>query len=296
MKRRAFTLIELLAVIAIIALLAAIFAPGLSNAKAIARATICRNNLHGIGTQFIAAKRFKLASPVTLIYPSAYSWPQIPLEVCDEPRIFLCPEDGKEGASDVASDMEYRHLDLDLSADLTTERSPFHIRRRPAGADYYEFVVQDDGGTSIRTDAQWNDLSDGYFRIYDRAVIEIFAELDGRSVGSCQERNAIYAFGRPAFGDEGLLFPHRGESFDLPGAGISSFGINISSGDILAGSNRIVLLDYPRLRADPDSGDFQQEIDAGVRHLGKLNLLFADTSVRTMGPTETRVRTDLWRP
>lgn len=296
MKRKAFTLIELVVVISIIALLAMIFAPGLSNAKAIARATICRSNLHDIGTQFSISKRFRLASPVTLIYPNAFSWPQIPLDVTEEAGIFLCPEDGKEGKNDIASDMEYRHLDMGLSADLTTERSPFHIRRRPAGADYYEYVVQDDGGTSVRTDAQWNDLSDGYFRIYDRAVIKIFLKLDGREVGGCQERNAVYAFGSPAFGEQGLLFPHRGKTYDLPGAGISSFGINISSGDIQAGSNRIMLLDYPRLRADPDSGDFQEEIDAGTRHLGKLNLLFADTSVRAMGPTETRVRTDLWKP
>lgn len=49
MKRRAFTLIELLAVIAIIAVLAAMLLPALNKAKAAAKRAQCVSNLHQLG-------------------------------------------------------------------------------------------------------------------------------------------------------------------------------------------------------------------------------------------------------
>jgi prepilin-type N-terminal cleavage/methylation domain-containing protein len=49
MKRRAFTLIELLVVISIIAMLMAIMMPALGKARAQARKSICKTNMHQIG-------------------------------------------------------------------------------------------------------------------------------------------------------------------------------------------------------------------------------------------------------
>lgn len=50
MKRRAFTLIELLMVIAIIALLVGILLPALSRSRQLGRSTQCLANLHSLGT------------------------------------------------------------------------------------------------------------------------------------------------------------------------------------------------------------------------------------------------------
>lgn len=157
-----------------------------------------------------------------------------------------------------------------------------------------EYVIQDD--PPANPSWQWNDLSDGYFRVYDNGWIEIFAEVDGRGATSCGELNAIYMDGRPAFGERGLLNRHRGERFELPGTGLSSFGINVFAYEYPFSANKIVLLDYERLRADPDAGDFQQQLNDAARHLGRLNLLFADGSVRIMGPAAIRVAAELWKP
>lgn len=50
MKRRAFTLIELLMVVAIIALLVGILLPALSRSRQLGRSTQCLANLHSLGT------------------------------------------------------------------------------------------------------------------------------------------------------------------------------------------------------------------------------------------------------
>ncbi len=67
-KRKAFTLVELLVVVAILALLLAIVSPSLSRAKDLARAAVCGANLHaqGVALQLYVTR--------TGYYPGLCTW------------------------------------------------------------------------------------------------------------------------------------------------------------------------------------------------------------------------------
>lgn len=97
-KTRAFTLIELLMVIAITALLAAILFPVLAQARKAARMSVCTSHLRQIGMAYA-------------LYDADYgSMPSPPRLVRSLPdrRILYCPEDPHPGAT--ASSYTFRAL------------------------------------------------------------------------------------------------------------------------------------------------------------------------------------------
>lgn len=115
MKRRAFTLVEMLVVIAAIAIIAAILLPVLSAAKARAQQTVCMNNLRQIGLDIhLYAGDFQDSSPKTSWTsnsPSMYldgetAFKKI-LETQSVSNLFNCPADifyfkfGITGVNDV---------------------------------------------------------------------------------------------------------------------------------------------------------------------------------------------------
>jgi len=98
-KRRAFTLIELLIVVAIIALLVAILIPALDKARRLARKVVCASNLHQItlGLFMYASDEEDLPTPFFNGATTQYGTGVINLDplwphYISTPEVFYCPE------------------------------------------------------------------------------------------------------------------------------------------------------------------------------------------------------------
>jgi len=87
-----------------------------------------------------------------------------------------------------------------------------------------------------------------------------------------------------------------GSSFLMTRGGETSYGINAMAENIaVGGADKIILLDCVSIVANGGE-DVSLYLDESARHLGKLNVLFADSSVHTKGEMEVdpAVYPDMW--
>lgn len=332
-ETRGFTLIELLVVIAIIALLLTIIAPSFSNVVAMARAAICRNNLHKLGQAFslssgIRAQRGSgsiISGQAGDVYPEPMSWPSIPRDAVDEEEIYKCPEDEMIEAAGAGSleDMEYRSEYGQWALDVIGEGTCYKSRRGtcPQRGPYTEYLFQDDWGSGGQYANMsfhgWVD-SDGGCRIYDSGVIHVWLNIAQESVGcvpdwsgahghyptginTCGNRNDILYRGVGAFGGDPKLKNHRGQDFQLPDwLAETNYGINSCAYKYPFGSSIIVLVDYKEVTIVDLDTPLESEalLLQSARHLGKVNYLKADGSVKVATPQaiSPRLRPEKWKP
>ena len=92
------------------------------------------------------------------------------------------------------------------------------------------------------------------------------------------------------------VFDRRGAAFEFDAA--VRFGEVGALADGRAASvEDVVLLDYVRVRANQGE-DMSRCLEESARHLGKVNVLWGDMSVRPEGPTalDPLVEPEIWRP
>ena len=283
MIRRAFTLIELMVVMAMIAMLLALLLPALGNARAAGRATRCAVNLHQLGMLMTPV----MGKPATgQPFPTPLAWPGEVFPRCPHLGIFHCPDGGK-GGSGRAEGLAYRNASrgIDVSLDGSTNA---YFTTRP-GSNGTEYVIEDNIAAGP---ASFNDLNDGYFVIDDQGVLTV-------KQSTCGEPNALYLNGQPLWPPDGLMRNHVGQPTPVGGAGRTNYGINTRAWKQGYGSKVIVLMDSTQRTVDPgNTVQAQQTLLESTRHLGRLNVLMGDGGVIRRTPIELnpQFRLKLWDP
>lgn len=148
-KHKAFTLIEVLVVVAIIALLAGILMPSLANARMQARRSVCTTNLHQVGLAMMAyLQDNKDRMPYISWVPSTDPFPRTTEEGTvyfadvmkkhlKNPKVLQCPEDtpgktNREGQTSEGVPKQGKSF-------FQTERSSYEYRQQLHGLTPIEF-------------------------------------------------------------------------------------------------------------------------------------------------------------
>ncbi len=311
MNRRAFTLVELLVVIVILGLLLAILAPAGQQVWAVARNTICRNNLYHIYQTFgTAAADSRLSnSGETPFFPKPGAWMGTAISYSETSNILVCPEwrgeGGEEGEvqagapeANPLSRMVYVHRvrNFQVAFDDPAHQGFGHMNLgtwtgSDERGDYIEIGLNDN---SPITENYWSqgESHDGIIRIYLNDGGKVIVKL---MKYSCGEYNCVLLDGEPLFpgGDTDPASPAYGwlkgkvdMEVELGATGVCSYGMAKGAELFGTGHHKILVMDYDKLVVDPTVSASHDLLLKAGRHMGKINVLFTDGSILSFGPTE----------
>ena len=302
--RRAFTLVELLVVVAIIALLCAIILPSLGGAKELARAAHCSSNLHQLGVAWsvhhaktTAAHQPNLAAPF---------WTAELLAVAGrEPELLLCASDAEPSRSglETAALRVYSGgnflYDMDLEAGQFTRYMSDEQFGEWSGGGYGGAAPgSNEGGGGSSYYLAFEDIRPGGGDMdFNDIVIHVNVDSDGVTELSLGYSSAGYGFDLVSGGSiiqAGLKnFNGTIRLANFP----TSYGMNVAAqalGDSGKGRS-ILMLDYCRSVANcagPDAVDNWADwtVDNGrvvfARHSRQANVLYTDGHVDRKHPFE----------
>ncbi|MCP4378637.1 MAG: type II secretion system protein [bacterium] len=295
--QKAFTLTELLVVIAIIALLAVLMIPTVSTIRDRALQIQCESNLHQIYAAFPAAQGRSVRRGKSF-YPDIYEWPEIPQIAITNTTIFICPADlrPEEEEEDNSGNME------DYALFLREENGGIYINFQPTDArpyrlvfdrgSYWEFWFEEGGCKDIDLGV---DFVDFVFHVSkSKPHTAVFQDVEH----STPRVTALVYKKQVVPGWENLSNNAKYDEITMSASGLpSDYALNasVASRDNVA-PDTILMLDYNRSTAN-NGEDMDEHLAAAARHMGKLNVIRADGSITTMGPGELNplVYPEPWR-
>ncbi len=294
LKRNAFTLVELLVVVAIISLLVAILIPSLQSARALTYRAICASNLRHIHQAFQTAQGQAVTDGEghRSLYPNIYGWPSVPQIAAGQADLFWCPAGPDGDEIEAVGEFTVKASNPDGGDKLITfeptNADPW--RRVFDRGDYWEYWF-DDG--------KMFDLSPNGVDY----VFHVTKDPPRRAVFHDVPHNtwfitSILRGDEPLEGWEDLRTNETGDSFEMDGGGTCNYGFNAALSERThANPGTIAVLDYNKTIANGGE-DMTAYINDGARHLGRCNVMYTDGAVKSCDPLDIDplIDPDPWLP
>jgi len=311
MTRRAFTLVELLVVLALIALVASLAIPTASRGLAVGRRTLCANNLHHLifaieSTQYVRRRRGDEGDAQRPFFRKEH-WPNTVVgETGIMSPVYRCPDGlGNSTFSTALPPLMYRS-GIDRNRFVPFDGSQFLCCSRrgedESGEPYTEYCIEENPWVESKwTHApccgqpSWS-TNDGIWRVYDRIDEEGFQEVILMDY-DCWWPNELWLNGELAWDS---LIGKVGQSLKFQAIG-TNYGYNSLLGHSQSvDPTTIVLADFNYLYIDPDDLDIISDLSCleTARHLGRINVLTGDGAVADVGPPTIYpdLNRDPWTP
>jgi len=341
--KRGFTLAELLVVIAIIALLVAVLMPTLNSAFAYQRYVNCAHNLSELGIAYGTMYSSRQMNGETGIGSLDSGWPkQFEQFVSGAKSVFWCPASGEEGLMEKASLANYYnevYIGTNYQGAMSLSETASVWVWRLSQTQYNVFINSPGHGQGYNyTGYKPDSTPNVYYYLLEDNAWAGGGDRDFWDVIYKIETDGINY--KITVGDGGTAYHHnltlgtgpskkiliaeaqnnRGQSVEVKGKGVASYGVNTVADQVLPGKGgKILIMDYDVITAAgspyDETGDRASQLAKDwqpdpnnpangprfARHYRKANVLFTDGSVKLMNiqdirPSIPRNCAEYWNP